>query len=73
MLYFLKDCDDKARAFDPQLIKVFLQEADEVLDYKKSLNFFKNTSPVVTPGGGRAFEGFANIIPDIVDFFEKQR
>lgn len=73
MLYFLKDCDDKARAFDPQLIKVFLQEADEVLDYKKSLNFFKNTSPVVTPGGCHAFEGFTNIIPDIVDFFEKQR
>ena len=46
------------------------KKGDEVLDYRKSLEFYKAAcAPEVTEGGCHRFEDFAAIIPKIYPFF----
>jgi predicted esterase YcpF (UPF0227 family) len=68
----LVDLDNEARGYDPKRTRVYLQSGDEVLDYRKSLEFYSASHPVVTDGGCHRFEGFEGIIPQIVEFFRGQ-
>ncbi len=65
----LEALDEEAKGYDPSRTRVYLQSGDEVLDYRKSLEFYKASHPVVTEGGCHRFENFEGIIPDILAFF----
>ncbi|MGN0908745.1 MAG: YqiA/YcfP family alpha/beta fold hydrolase [Succinivibrio sp.] len=65
----LESLDKEAEGYDPSRTRVYLQSGDEVLDYRKSLEFYKAARPVVMQGGCHRFEGFEGIIPDILAFF----
>ena len=65
----LVSLDNEARGYDPSRTRVYLQSGDEVLDYRKSLEFYKASHPIVTEGGCHRFENFEGIIPDILAFF----
>ncbi len=65
----LVSLDNEARGYDPSRTRVYLQSGDEVLDYRKSLEFYKASHPIVTKGGCHRFENFEGIIPDILAFF----
>ena len=71
MLHTLKALDASI-AFNPSKIKVYLQDGDEVLDYKKSLSFYKKSEIVLMHGGCHAFTDFINIVPNVLDFLEKK-
>ncbi len=73
MLDYLLIKDRECAKFDPKLIRVFLQDGDEVLDYRKSLEFFAAAHPAVQPGGCHAFENFGATVPEIMSFFGAQR
>ena len=69
MWHFLAELDQTLEGFDRSLIKVYLQSGDEVLDYRRSLDFYKGCRMQVTEGGCHTFENFEQIIPDILEFF----
>lgn len=71
MLNTLKNLD-AALTFNPGKIKVYLQDGDEVLDYRKSLAFYAQSEIVLTQGGCHAFTGFIDIVPGVLDFLEKK-
>ena len=66
---FLLRLDNEAKNYIPSRTRVYLQSSDEVLDYRKSLEFYKACGPVVIKGGCHRFEGFELVIPGIMDFF----
>lgn len=67
MIAYLKELD-QCHLYDKDKIKVFLQSADEVLDYRKSEKFYKDTKPVVIAGGSHRFDNFEDICPQIIEF-----
>lgn len=73
MWHFLSELDQTLESFDRSLIKVYLQTGDEVLDYRRSLEFYKGSRMKVIEGGCHTFENFEQIIPDILQFFFEGR
>ena len=59
---------DKNLKFNPQNLKVFLQEGDEVLDYKKAQNFYAQSAVTILQGGCHAFSDFETILPEVISF-----
>lgn len=55
---------------DHEKYLVLLEEGDEVLDYKLTLEKFHNSSQHVLPGGNHRFENFEKYIPEIIKFAE---
>lgn len=72
MIEYLKELDGQAKGYDPKKTLVLLQSGDEVLDYKKSLDFYKDSEIDLTEGGCHAFEHFELKIPKILEFFRKK-
>lgn len=71
MLDTLKELDASI-TFNPCKIKVYLQDGDEVLDYKKSLTFYDKSKIVLMHGGCHAFTDFIDIVPEVLDFLENK-
>ena len=63
---------DASIAFNPCKIKVYLQDGDEVLDYKKSLSFYNKSEIVLMHGGCHAFTDFIDIVPEALAFLENK-
>lgn len=68
MITTLEQLDAEACGYDPHRTLVLLQRGDEVLDYRKSLEFYAKSNPVVSDGGCHAFENFSAVVPRILDF-----
>lgn len=56
--------------YDPQLVRVYLESGDEVLDYTKALSFFSSCNPEVTEGGAHRFMSFEDKLEQVVQFFK---
>ena len=69
MIEYLKELDKKALNFDKESLLVLLQTGDEVLNYKKSEDYFKGCNIKVTPGGSHAYDNFEKDVPLILSFF----
>lgn len=69
MLDFLLCLDNKNRSYIKDKTFVLLQEGDEVLDYKKAVDFYDGCKISISAGGCHTFENFVNVIPDILEFF----
>jgi len=62
----LAELELKPSALDKYL--VLLQEGDEVLDYRKALQFYAGCTVDVQTGGDHSYQGYANCLPAIVKF-----
>jgi hypothetical protein len=62
----LAELERQPSALDRYL--VLLQQGDEVLDYRKALQFYAGCSVDVQPGGDHSYQGYANCLPAIVKF-----
>lgn len=47
---------------------VLLQQGDEVLDYRKAVEFYAGCTVDVQQGGDHSYKGYANCLPAIVKF-----
>jgi len=52
----------------PNNYLIFLQTADDVLDYKVALNFYKGCKMIIEEGGSHKFEGLDNHLDIITSF-----
>lgn len=68
MLDYVEQKDREAQAFDPELLSVWLQQGDEVLDYTKAEKFFAKARPHVIAGGQHAFADFESYLPKMIEF-----
>jgi|JI7StandDraft_1071085.scaffolds.fasta_scaffold00809_7 hypothetical protein len=57
-----------AQLSTPSQFLVLLQQADEVLDYRDALHFYKDCVVDVQTGGNHAYQDYAKRLPDIVKF-----
>lgn len=48
---------------DPQRMQVWLQTADETLDYRQAERFYRACALNIQPGGDHGFQGFAERLP----------
>lgn len=71
MLDYLLKLDAMCKVKNSNLY-VLLQDGDEVLDYKKSLNFYAKCKVEVIKGGCHSFDNFESKIPSIVEFFRSK-
>jgi hypothetical protein len=62
----LAELEHKPSALDRYL--VLLQEGDEVLDYRKAVQFYAGCTVDVQSGGDHSYQGYANCLPAIVKF-----
>jgi predicted esterase YcpF (UPF0227 family) len=62
----LEQLESKPSALDRYL--VLLQQGDEVLDYRKALQFYAGCTVDVQSGGDHSYQGYANCLPAIVKF-----
>ncbi|KKL01871.1 esterase [Rheinheimera mesophila] len=62
----LAELERKPSALDRYL--VLLQQGDEVLDYRKALQFYAGCTVDVQPGGDHSYQGYANCLSTIVKF-----
>lgn len=53
---------------EPSLYWVLLQTGDEVLDYRKAVDWYQGCLFETVPGGDHSFVGYANYLPAIVKF-----
>lgn len=68
MLPYLKSLDESI-VVRPEMVKIFLGTADEVLDYRKSLLLFNACDIEMVEGGDHAFtKTFEPLIPKILSF-----
>ena len=51
-----------------QRVKVWLQQDDEVLDYREALEYFGSECCVVSSGGGHGYVGYESIVGDQLQF-----
>lgn len=68
MIDFLREKDRQAAQFDGKLISVWLQQGDEVLDYRKAELFFRTAQTQVIAGGHHAFDNFESYLPQMIAF-----
>lgn len=54
----------------PENFLVMVQTGDEVLDYRQAVEKYKQCQMIVQQGGDHSFVGFANMLDDIVNFFQ---
>lgn len=65
---------DSIRQLDVQNIEhpedyfLLVQTGDETLDYRLAVERYRHCKQWVQPGGNHGFEGFDNVIPDILAF-----
>ncbi len=57
----------------PSHYQVLLAEADEVLDYRQALAFYRGSALTVLPGGDHTFSAFADFIPAIIAAHRQRR
>jgi len=53
---------------DPQRIQVWLQTADETLDYRRAQTFYRACALRIEVGGDHSFQGFAAKLPALLSF-----
>ena len=53
---------------DPQRIQVWLQTADETLDYRRAQTFYRACALRIEAGGDHSFQGFAAKMPALLSF-----
>jgi len=51
-----------------QNIKVLLQADDEILDYRRAENYYRQADVTVIPGGDHGFQNFEQHFTDLLDF-----
>lgn len=49
---------------------VLVQEADEVLDYRRALDFYRGSKMTVEAGGDHSFQGFDRHLAGVVNFLQ---
>jgi predicted esterase YcpF (UPF0227 family) len=49
---------------------VLVQEADEVLDYRRALDFYHGSKMTVEAGGDHSFQSFERHLPAVMDFLQ---
>lgn len=49
---------------------VLVQEADEILDYRRALDFYRASKLTVEAGGDHSFQGFDRYLPAVMDFLQ---
>lgn len=69
MLDFLAELDRQAADYLPGRTLVLLQSGDEVLDYRRALDFYARSTIVLSEGGCHAYENFPERLESIVEFF----
>lgn len=52
----------------PELVQVWLESADEVLDYRKAQNYFANCDCRVRQGGDHSYQHFEQDCPAMLEF-----
>ncbi|SIS45200.1 YqiA/YcfP family alpha/beta fold hydrolase [Neptunomonas antarctica] len=57
---------------DPARYLLLVQTADEVLDYREAVEFFKHSEMFVQSGGSHGFDQFEKLIPAIISFSRGQ-
>ncbi len=67
----LKELESELRPYRKELLSVYLQSGDEVLDYRYALNFFSDLNVDVKDGGSHGYDNFENIVPQIIKFFSQ--
>ncbi|MEH6557772.1 MAG: YqiA/YcfP family alpha/beta fold hydrolase [Oceanicoccus sp.] len=55
---------------DPSRLMVLLQTGDEVLDYQKAVEFYRDCPQIVEKGGDHRFQNFEKHLPDVIKFLE---
>ena len=53
---------------DPQRIQVWLQTADETLDYRHAEKYYAACALRIQAGGDHSYQGFARQLPDLLNF-----
>ncbi|TKB47201.1 YqiA/YcfP family alpha/beta fold hydrolase [Thalassotalea mangrovi] len=56
----------------PENFLVMVQTGDEVLDYRQAVEKYQQCQMIVQQGGDHSFVGFANMLDNIVNFFQLQ-
>lgn len=56
---------------DPSRFLVLLQTGDETLDYRDAECFYAGSQIKIQEGGNHAFEGYAQMLPTIIEFLSK--
>lgn len=52
----------------PHRLLLLQQEADETLDYRDAVGYYRASAQIVQPGGSHAFDNFEQMLPLIIDF-----
>lgn len=53
-------------------LQVWLQQGDEVLDYRQAAALFSSCECHIAPGGDHSYRDFSGIMPHILDFMRSQ-
>ena len=72
VLSYVRKLEERLKEYRRDKTAVFLQSGDEVLDYRKSLEFFSDITCDVTEGGCHGYENFDKKLPEIMEFFSKK-
>ncbi len=59
-----------AKISQQKMFFVMVQTGDEVLDYQQAVEKYQHCRLTVQQGGDHSFINFANMLPEIVDFFQ---
>jgi len=55
----------------PENFLLLVQTADELLDYQQAVKKFNRSSKIIVQGGSHRFDGFENVVDDIISFIHK--
>ncbi len=69
----IKTVEPKVDELDRRLLKIYLGTADEVLDYKVALNFFKDCDIKLLHNENHRVFGFADLCPEIANYLLKNK
>lgn len=50
----------------PERFTVYVSDADEVIDHRQAMRFFRNTHLVMCPGENHTLDCYADVLPDIL-------
>lgn len=54
----------------PERLLVMVQTDDEILDYRRAVEYYQGSQLIIEQGGGHSFQGYKNHLPDIIKFLE---
>lgn len=53
----------------PELLFLLVQAADETLDYREAVGYYRGSPTWIQPGGDHRFQRFDRVVPAILGFF----